>query len=888
MRSYIFSTVLVLLFLNILVETTNAVGTLSVKRGQEPVTLNWAVLGAPSCEGTFSPSIEYPSASDNLRTNWRKTHLGSGGVIDSQATGKKATGLPGTYDFKCEYGAVSDTATLIVLDCSNNEAWNAGTEVCQICANGGCTAGANPWNPSDPFKICNNKATNAPTCTVCNNPAYADWNGTTNACVPKPSVLTFTVNPNTPIAYNSSAMLSWTSTGATSCSIDQGIGPVSSNGTVSTGNRTVSTTFTLTCTNGISSVSQVGVTNVSGGIVVVSPPPAAVINTFTSTPANPIPSNTPATLTWTTTGSVGGCTLNGSPVGSNSFFVTPSLTLNTSYTLICTNGITPVSQVVTVKPISCAPQASLYCTLPPTADGDLGTSACVADASKNCHYKCVANVWQPDTNFTPNTCPVPGPNLVNSGGITVSSGPYTQGSPINITAIAKNIGNLTTGLGFSDTIDYSWTSNTGPWTQPANFPHGPLAINGEVNDTTNFTPLQGGTLWIRHRVDYLNNISNESDETDNSYVINSGISGLTVAGIPDLVSQNFNVSAPSGWKKNKVITFDADVKNIGSINAGAFSDNFSYQWGGSINPFGWIDLPLISHGSGLVVNTSAHDTQNFTLNNTGTLFMQHCVDSLNQIAEVSGEVPNCTVFPSVTVPQPVGNSDTCAGGLIPSTWCTLPPQPVDEGSTAGGTCSPGGQVCTYKCGNGGVYTPIAACPIPPQYTTYKACNGATCATAGGSLSVNAGTPITYTWDVSNADSCEKSFVGGNTINGTANLSEPSAPGNSYQATLRCKLGSGNYDIPKVITINSLTITPKLVAIKRTVPKNGTTDLVWDIFANPLGSCSLTGGGLSLPNNVSFGSIQTGPITGRTVFTITCPGNAKAVQTVEVVPERWDT
>jgi hypothetical protein len=89
------------------------------------------------------------------------------------------------------------------------------------------------------------------------------------------------------------------------------------------------------------------------------------------------------------------------------------------------------------------------------------------------------------------------------------------------------------------------------------------------------------------------------------------------------------------------------VRNGGGASTGAsFSDNFSYQWNSMSGA--WTNLPSISKAS-LEVSTVSSDSYSFTPAQTGTLYIQHCVDSTNQISEGAGETPNCTVSAGITV-----------------------------------------------------------------------------------------------------------------------------------------------------------------------------------------------------------------------------------------------
>ncbi len=96
---------------------------------------------------------------------------------------------------------------------------------------------------------------------------------TVTATVPAPTIGTFSASPSS-ITTGQSTTLSWTSTDATSLSINQGVGAVS--GTSKTVSPSVTTTYTLTATNITGTVTK----NVTVTVNAVVPPsaPAPIVN----------------------------------------------------------------------------------------------------------------------------------------------------------------------------------------------------------------------------------------------------------------------------------------------------------------------------------------------------------------------------------------------------------------------------------------------------------------------------------------------------------------------------------------------------------------------------------------------------------------------------------
>ena len=145
---------------------------------------------------------------------------------------------------------------------------------------------------------------------------------TVNAAAP--TISGFTANPST-ITKGQSTTLSWSSTGGTSATIDNGVGAVATTGTKVV-SPTQTTTYTLVVTGpGGSTNRNVTVTVSSGGGI-------PVINSFTVTPAT-VGRGERATLSWSTSGA--GVVSIDSGVGtvpaSGTRVVTPSVT--TSYRL---------------------------------------------------------------------------------------------------------------------------------------------------------------------------------------------------------------------------------------------------------------------------------------------------------------------------------------------------------------------------------------------------------------------------------------------------------------------------------------------------------------------------------------------------------------------------
>jgi hypothetical protein len=177
---------------------------------------------------------------------------------------------------------------------------------------------------------------------------------------PGPSA-TFTASP-TSIAAGQSSTLSWTTTNATSVSIDNGLGAQPVNGSLSV-SPSATMTYTLIASGG-------GGTITRQATVTVLPLPTI---TFTASPSS-ITTGQSSTLTWSTTNATS-VTIDhgiGAQPTAGSLAVTPSIT--TSYMLTATGpgGTTTAARTITVSPPN-ATQISFTATPATIGDGDAAT-----------------------------------------------------------------------------------------------------------------------------------------------------------------------------------------------------------------------------------------------------------------------------------------------------------------------------------------------------------------------------------------------------------------------------------------------------------------------------------------------------------------------------------
>jgi hypothetical protein len=157
-----------------------------------------------------------------------------------------------------------------------------------------------------------------------------------------PAIVRYTASP-THINQGQSSLLSWTTTGASTVTIDNGIGTVSANGSKSV-TPAATTTYTLTATgaDGKTAVTAAVTVTVGGGAV-------PTVLSFTASPTV-ISSGGQSSLCWnvsnanTITIQPGPGTVTGA---ANCVTVNPTAT--TTYTLTATNAVGPTQAVVTVS-----------------------------------------------------------------------------------------------------------------------------------------------------------------------------------------------------------------------------------------------------------------------------------------------------------------------------------------------------------------------------------------------------------------------------------------------------------------------------------------------------------------------------------------------------------
>jgi hypothetical protein len=187
--------------------------------------------------------------------------------------------------------------------------------------------------------------------------------------------------------------------------------------------------------------------------------------------------------------------------------------------------------------------------------------------------------------------------------------------------------------------------------------------------------INGAVVQVGNVISYVH--SGLTPGSSHSYRVRaingSGHSGWTstdtetapsVCNYPDLESNALSFSM-GPYVQGSSISLQGTVRNRGGVSTGGgFTDEFRYQWGGTggvWQTFSGNTVPKGAHGSG----ASTDDNTTFTPNQTGNLYIRHCVDSANAINESVDESPNCRTSGALSVIAPA------ASGNISATNCSI-------------------------------------------------------------------------------------------------------------------------------------------------------------------------------------------------------------------------
>ena len=497
--------------------------------------------------------------------------------------------------------------------------------------------------------------------------------------------VSMTANP-TSILSGASSALTWSSTNATSCSLNQGIG-----GVATTGTRSVSpsgtTTYTVSCTGA-------GGTATASATITVLPLTTA---TLTRTPAS-IVSGSSATLTWSST-NANICVGNGfDTLGATSGTVsTGALSSTTNYSVTCSGPSvgdtagTWQADGTDVSDLSCpATNSNNVYNVVPNCPSNPSGKTCNTSTSNVCKvnvvsngasclvttslYQCRGGGITPGSSAIAFATVVVTTPVVTTATLTASPTSVEKDSSSTLTWSSTNA-NSCTGTGFSAGGATSGSVSTGALTATTNYSVSCTGTDGTGTDTETVT--------------------------------------VTNASLPDLTA---GAVSPSTATEDSAVTLSSSVVNGGSRATGtSFPNIFQIENGAIISANTVSSLPP---GNSSVLSAS------YTFASAGTYRVRACVDNnsswIGSITE-SNEGNNCGEYTSITVPACSGPGCTGYPGTLS---CSVNNSNPLVGQTVTYTATPGAgatgpYVWTASDGVTGLGTGATASrsfPNPGDYT----------------------------------------------------------------------------------------------------------------------------------------------------------------------------
>jgi hypothetical protein len=218
------------------------------------------------------------------------------------------------------------------------------------------------------------------------------------------------------------------------------------------------------------------------------------------------------------------------------------------------------------------------------------------------------------------------------------------------------------------------------------------------------------------------------------YTCDNGYTRSGNSCVPVNLTSDLTPTVNGTLTQGNTVSFDGRVRNNGGVTVSGFSNNFTYCWGSGCSPSTMIG----SHLSQSSLNAGAsrnNISANFNLSNTGTLRVQHCIDSRGQVTE-SNETygDNCRVANFTVNAAPVPDYD-------------LTITETGEAASAGTTVLNPGSNCVGNCTrpySDGTSVNLSGSISNGQVTfSGSGCSGDTCTV---SMTTNRSVTATYTCD----------------------------------------------------------------------------------------------------------------------------------------------
>lgn len=315
------------------------------------------------------------------------------------------------------------------------------------------------------------------------------------AIVPRGSVqggsvsVNLSANPTT-VTPGSNATLTWTSSGASTCTASDGwAGAKAVSGSQSVGPLNANASFTLTCSN------AAGQSAMSTAMVTVQAAPPAPTLALSANPTT-VASGASSTLSWTSTNATS-CTASGGWSGTkavNSSQVVSNITVATTYTLTCTGTGGSVARSVTVQISATPPTVVVNLTATPSTIMVGATSAltwtttnatsCTASGAwtgaratsgtvnvspaATTTYTLTCNGTAQSVTITVNPAQPPPPDAPTLT-FTASAATVASGTPITLTWSSTNATSCSASGSWSGAKPTSGSDSSGPLTSPVTF-----------------------------------------------------------------------------------------------------------------------------------------------------------------------------------------------------------------------------------------------------------------------------------------------------------------------------------------------------------------------------------------------------------------------------------
>ena len=455
----------------------------------------------------------------------------------------------------------------------------------------------------------------------------------------KPFIQSFTATPN-PLAGPGQVTLSWGVVGATSITIDQGVGavPASPNSGSKPGVQVnATTTFTLTATNANGSNTK--------PLVVTVEPPASTTST----------SLAPATTTST----------SAPPASTTSTTIAGPTTSTTLAPSTTTSTLAPTTTSSTVA--STTTSSTLAPTTTSTSPAPTTTSSTIAPTT-------TSTSLAPGTTTTTTTLPPTGVDLAPTA-YTASAPTALPGEALTVSFTIRNQG---TNAAAGTWIDQLWLSTDGTIDNPGdvflgNVTHtGPLAGGAAydvVDHTITIPHIQpGGAYFLLLRADTTNVVAEDSN-ANNDWPAPIALTVLT----PDLLPTALTASETTiGAGRQMTVSFTVRNQGAGAA-AGEWLDQLWLSTDGTIDNPGDTFLTNVQHTGPLAAEgeyTVTEQTITIPWNTAaGEYFILLVSDVQRQVFEDGQEANNVWPTPvplTVQTPDLVPTAFTSSQGAVVS------------------------------------------------------------------------------------------------------------------------------------------------------------------------------------------------------------------------------